>query len=522
VVTAARQPGASLSAAEGADMAGAHGGSSGDLARGAIGLREVLFQSITSMAPAGAVALSIAAGATYAGGALPLSVLLALVGCLLVASSIGQLAKHLPSAGSIYTYPAEAIHPALGFLVGWGYALVEALIGPLTTILFGYLFASVMQTEAHWPFTATWVIVMIVGALLIAVLNFRGVKLSARTGTILGTFEIVIFLALAVWLIIKAASGNTGNVFTLHFATIKGYHGFSGIVAGSIYTILAFIGFEASAPLAEEARNPRRTIGKAVMISCLVIGLFYVLTTYASDVFTGPNKYVAFGALGGGSPWIQLARDVWGVGWVVAFLAIWNSTFANGNAGTMAATRTWYAMSRIGVLPSPLARTHPQWKSPTVGVVVQLVITLAVGLPIGIHFGPVTAFIFLATILTGVMILVYMIFNLSCIMFYARRARSEFNWLLHAVIPVLGIVAFLPAWFTAMGIGGSVLKFVAPLSYPSSKTGLIITIWFVLGLAALTYLYLRHPERLPEMKRVFADDELTKAGQQPVASGEAA
>src|SRR5580698_6559968 len=146
-------------------MAGAHsGGGSRDLAKGAIGLREVLFQSITSMAPAGAVALSIAAGATYAGGALPLSLLFALVGCLLVASSIGQLAKHLPSAGSIYTYPSEAIHPSIGFLVGWGYALVEALIGPLTMILFGYLFSSVMQTEAHWPLTTTWVCFMIFGA----------------------------------------------------------------------------------------------------------------------------------------------------------------------------------------------------------------------------------------------------------------------------------------------------------------------------------------------------------------------
>jgi len=493
-------------------MAGAHGGRTGDLARGAIGLREVLFQSITSMAPAGAVALSIAAGATYAGGALPLSVLLALVGCLLVASSIGQLAKHLPSAGSIYTYPAEAIHPALCFLVGWGYALVEALIGPITMVLFGYLFASVMQTEAHWPFTTTWVCFMIFGALVIAVLNFRGVKLSARTGTVLGTFEILIFLALAIWLIVKAGSANTGNALTLHFATIKGYHGFSGVIAGSIYTILAFIGFEASAPLAEEARNPRRTIPIAVITSCLAIGLFYVLTTYAGDVFFGPTKYVAFGALGGGSPWIQLARDVWGIGWVIAFLAILNSTFANGNAGTLAATRTWFAMSRIGVLPSPLARTHPQWKSPSVGVLVQLVITLAVGIPLGVHFGPVTAFIFLATILTGVMILIYMIFNLSCLMFYARRARSEFNWLLHAVIPVLGIVAFLPAWFTAMGIGGSVLKFVAPLSYPSSETGLVISIWFLLGVVALIYLYARHPQRLPEMRRVFSDDELSPAG----------
>jgi amino acid transporter len=483
------------------------------LARGAIGLREVAFQSVTSMAPAGAVALSIAAGAAYAGGALPLAVLLALVACLLVASSIGQLAKHLPSAGSIYTYPAEAIHPALGFLVGWGYALVEALIGPITMILVGYLVGSVMHTEFNWPFTATWVIFMIVASVLIALMNYRGVQVSARAGTILGAFEILVFLALAVWLIVKAGPANTGAVFTLHFATVKGYTGFSGIAAGSVYTILAFIGFEASAPLAEEARNPRRTIQVAVVTSCLVIGLFYVFTTYAGDVFFGPHRYVAFGALGGGSPWIALARDVWGAGWVVAFFAILNSTFANGNAGTLATTRTWFAMSRIGLLPAPLARTHPRWRSPYVGVVVQLALTLAIGLPIGIHFGPTTAFVFLATIVTGIMIAVYMVFNASCLMFYLRRARSEFNWLLHLVIPVLGIAAFVPAWFTALGIGGSFLKFVTPLSYPSSEAGLAIGLWYLAGIVVLVYLHARHPERLPEMRRVFAEEPATEPGQ---------
>ncbi len=476
------------------------------LARGAIGLREVLFQSVTSMAPAGAVALSIAAGATYAGGALPLAVLLALIACLLVATSIGQLAKHLPSAGSIYTYPAEAIHPALGFLVGWGYALVEALLGPITMVLFGYLLGSIAHSEWGWPFTATWVIFMIVGAILVAALNYRGIQVSARAGTLLGLFEILVFVALAIWLIARAGNRNTFNVFTLHFATIKGYHGFSGIAAGSIYTILAFIGFEASAPLAEEAKDPKRTIQVAVVASCLVIGLFYVFTTYAGDVFTGPDKFVSFGSLGGGSPWIQLGRDAWGLGWVIAFLAILNSTFANGNAGTLATTRTWYAMARIGLLPSPLARLHPRWNSPSIGVVVQLVLTLAIGLPIGLHFGPTTAFVFLATILTGIMIAIYMVFNLSCLLYYLRRRRPEFNVGLHAVIPVLGIAAFIPAWLTALGIGSSFLKFVTPLSYPASETGLIIGIWFVIGLIVLAYLYARHPERLPEMKKVFSDD----------------
>jgi amino acid transporter len=151
-------------------------------------------------------------------------------------------------------------------------------------------------------------------------------------------------------------------------------------------------------------------------------------------------------------------------------------------------------------------------------VVLQLVLTLVIGLPVGLKYGPTTAFVLLATVLTGVMIAIYMVFNLSCIFFYLRRQRSEFNLLLHAVIPVLGIAAFIPAWLTALGIGSSFLKFVTPLSYPSSLTGPIIGIWFVIGLIVLAYLYARHPERLPEMKRVFADDAVP-APDAPVTSG---
>jgi len=83
------------------------------LRRDAIGLREVLFQSITLMAPGAAIAAAIPAGALYAGGTMPLSVLVALVACLL-ASCIGLLACELPSAGSLATYTARGLHPAWG------------------------------------------------------------------------------------------------------------------------------------------------------------------------------------------------------------------------------------------------------------------------------------------------------------------------------------------------------------------------------------------------------------------------
>src|SRR4029453_3270863 len=104
----------------------AQNGPSQRLAPEAIGLREVLFQSITHMAPAAAVAFSIIVGANFAAGALPLSVVRALVGCLLVAAvSIGQLARRLPSAGGFATYAARGLHPAVGYLVGWGFSFVE-------------------------------------------------------------------------------------------------------------------------------------------------------------------------------------------------------------------------------------------------------------------------------------------------------------------------------------------------------------------------------------------------------------
>src|SRR5438445_13485435 len=74
------------------------------LRRNAIGLPGVLFQSITTMAPAGAVAFSLGAAILYTGGALPLAVIFGLIVCTLIALSIVTLAKYLPSADGFVTY----------------------------------------------------------------------------------------------------------------------------------------------------------------------------------------------------------------------------------------------------------------------------------------------------------------------------------------------------------------------------------------------------------------------------------
>ena len=121
------------------------------LERNAVGLAPTLFQSITHMAPAAAVAFSIIVGAQYAGGSLPLAVLFALVACLLVAISIGQLARHLPSAGGLYTYSSRGLHPYVGFLVAWGFILAEPIVAPLLYLIFGNELAANLNSHFGWP-----------------------------------------------------------------------------------------------------------------------------------------------------------------------------------------------------------------------------------------------------------------------------------------------------------------------------------------------------------------------------------
>ena len=362
------------------------------LQRDAIGLGPVLFQSITHMAPAAAVAFSIIFAVTYAGGATPLAVVLALVACLLVAISIGQLARHLPSAGGLYTYSARGLHPAVGFFVAWGFMLAEPIVAPLLYLIFGNVISVFLTNHFSTP-TWLWAPFAAIAGIGTWVLVYRGVRISTRAGVVLGAFEIVVFLALAITLIVSAGSNNTLSVFS---PTTGNSHGLGSVFAGMVYTVLAFIGFEASVPLAEETKDPRRTLPRAVILSCVLIGVFYLICYYAAMVYFGPNVAAdptkGFFGFNGGDPWDGLAAKVWGPLSILVLLAIINSAFANSNAGANAATRVGFALGRVGILPRSFARVHPRFKTPYIAIHVQGALGIAIAIILGFVLnGPLNA-----------------------------------------------------------------------------------------------------------------------------------
>jgi amino acid transporter len=475
------------------------------LKRDAVGLREVLFQSMTDMAPGAAIAASIPAGVAFAGGALPLAVLLALVASLFTAWSISQLAKEIPAAGSLATYVARGIHPAVGFLVAWAYVMVGWLVAPLVLLQLGFTTAATLHTEFGWPADLWWPW-SILGILIVAAVGFFGIRASARLGTILGIFEIAVFAVMAVLLVIHAGEHNTLSVFTTKYTPEGQYHGMSGVIAGSVFTTLAFLGFESAAPLAEEARNPRRTVQLAVLLSTLIIGALYVFTTYAIDVAFGPAGFSNFTTGTGGASWEGVARELYGLFWVLVFFAIINSTLANSNAGVNVASRTAFAMGRVHAFPPLLARVSERHRSPVIAIATGSVISLAVMLGLGFGYDPTTAFAMIGTALVILLVAVYLVVNLACIGYFARRGRG-FNPISHLLVPLIGIAAFLPAWLAGAGIKAPGLSFITPLTSPLSYMGPAAAIWMILGVLYLAYLYLRQPQRVVDVGLIHLDAE---------------
>jgi len=477
------------------------------LRRNAIGLREVLFQSITDMAPGAAIAASIPAGVLFAGGSLPLAVIFALVACLFCAWSIGLLAREMPAAGSLATYAARGIHPSVGFLVAWAYVLVGWLIPPLVLLQLGFTTDGTLHSEFHGYTANLWWVWSILGALIVLAAGYYGIRTSARMGTILGVFEIGVFFVLAVFLVVHAGSNNTLSVFTTKYTT-PGYHGISGVIAGSVFTILAFGGFEGAAPLAEETRDPRRNIRRAVLLSTLLIGGLYIFTTYAIDVAFGPAAFHTFTTGATSASWVGVARSLYGIFWFFVFLAIVNSTIANANAGVNVSSRTAYAMGRIRAFPAFLGHIDARHRSPIYSILAAFVITIAITLGLGLHFNPTEAFAMTGTGIVILLVAIYILMNVACIGYFARR-RTGFNVLSHLIIPLLGIAAFIPAWLSGVGI--KAFNFITPLSPPYSYMGPAVGVWMIIGLIYLIFLYARHKQRVTEVGMVHLDLEETEA-----------
>jgi amino acid transporter len=444
------------------------------LREGAIGLREVLFQAVSFMAPAGAVAFAIPQGAKYAGSALCLSVLLVLVPCIAVAISLGQLARQMPSAGAFYVFPARALHPAFGFFAAWAYTFVILAAPGGIALLF-----TMQVTGTFGSSPVVWAAGALLPLLLVYAFSVRGIRASAGAGTVVGFVEVIVVIGIAIVLLVQHRHALSVAPFRPSSSTA----GFGGIFAGAVYTTLAFSGFEGAVPLAEETNQPRETMQRAMLLSLALGAGIFLLATYAAAIAVG-SSFESFDISENGTAWVPLARTAWAPLGTVLVIVLFASMFGNQNAASNTLTRTWYAMGRDGHLPAALGRTHPSYQSPYVAASAQLMVSLAF-VVLGATLG--SERVYTACTAAGMALLVctYIVANVSCAGFFARR--SDLRVWLHIGVPLLGVIALVPVLCAAFGVGASVLPFVSPLEGPAAYGAIIAGAWMVLGVVAYAW-----------------------------------
>ena len=235
----------------------------------------------------------------------------------------------------MYTYVARGLGSFAGWLMAWAFLLAEPVVPAALFAAFGLFGASLITTLTGFSNDLLWLPLAVLCGLIVWWLVYRGISISTRVGVALGLIEIGIFLRRLAAADHQRGDRNTASVF------IPGADGLKPALQGMVFCLLAFVGFEAAAPLAEETRDPKRTIRRAVLLSAVLIGLFYIVQHVRRDrvLRSGPDA-ADFLAFNDGDPWSGMANEVLPtLGGLLVTFAILNSCLANASAGANASTR---------------------------------------------------------------------------------------------------------------------------------------------------------------------------------------
>jgi APA family basic amino acid/polyamine antiporter len=435
----------------------------GELSR-SLGLWQLTAIGIGGIIGAGIFALAGVVANATAGPAVLISFLLAGVASAAAAFSYAEFAGLIPKAGSAYTYGYAVLGELVGWFIGWDllleYTAIVAVVAIGISGYFGFLMQQVGLALPAWMLGAPGSgaghrvdLFAVLLCLLIAYLLNRGIKTAARFETAVVGIKIAVVLLVVLVGFFYIKTSNYRPFFPF---------GVSGAFTGAATVFFAVFGYDALSTAAEESRDARKHMPKAIVYSLAISMVLYVL---ACLVLTGMQRYTdinpksgfssAFAAVG-----LSGVASVIAIGAIVGILTVM-FTFMLG------VTRVWFSMSRDGLLPKWFAVTHPQRKVPHR-------VTWIVGIASAVIAGflPIRQ----AAELTNIGIL--LAFVVVCIAVIVLRYRRPdlprtFRCPGMPIVPIIG-VAF-SVWL---------ITFLAPLTW------LRFAVWFVLGLIIyFTYSY---------------------------------
>lgn len=450
---------------------------------GHMGTVELVATVLAFSAPLAVVSGNIPIVIGFVGGFAPLLFVAATMLLLLLAAGMATMSRYTPNAGAFYTY----VTAGLGRVAGLGGAFVAILsYGTMGIATYAYLgsAATRLVTSLGGP-TVAWYVYALIGITACAFLGYRNIELSAKVLGVAMLFEIVCVLLFDLAVGVREGVGGLSSAFEGGSALNVGAAGAAGLIA-----VMSFLGFESTAIYRREVRDPDRTVPRAMYLSVLLIGGFYVLAAFmvtaaferqgAADDTTGMFEHLLGQYLG------SAVSDI-------ASVLLVTSVFAAQLAVQNMLSRYLYSLGRDGVLWSHLGAPHPRHRSPYIASIVVTVVFFLGLLPFLFStVEPMTLYARIVGIGSYAIFVLMLLAVIAIAVYFLRFPQPDASVWATTIAPVAAAIGLAGIVFMAT----TRFDLLAGVSGPASYT--LIAVPFVVLIAGMA-LALSYKRRKPDV-----------------------
>lgn len=407
-------------------------------------------------------------------GHLPVAYVITLSAVLFTALSYCRMTSALPLSGSAYSYVQKTFGGNLGFLVGWT-QLLDYLFLPIIN----YIAIGIFMHEA-FPSIPMGVIICAT-IFIVTSLNILGIKLVSSMNMLIILMQFV-FIGVFLYLCFQTSFSLDAEALLAPITFAQDQ--VSGLFAGAAVLCLAFLGFDAISTMAEETKDAKRALPRAIIYTVFIAGaLFIIISYFAHLIYPAwqdfiPNTDTAS---------LEVMKKVGGALMASSFITAYViGVFASAMTSQASIVRIFYAMGREGVLPkSVFAYIHPRLQTPVLSIIFVGITSL---------FALVLSLSMVASMISFGALIAFTFVNLTVIKHFiidSKEKHSAKKIFTCLVLPAIGVLLTLWLWTSLdkealtvgliwLGVGAVYLAFITrgfrktPPSISAEEVDLII------------------------------------------------
>jgi amino acid transporter len=430
------------------------------LKTGALGLVASIVIGVASTAPAYSLAATLGFIAELVGVQTPIVVVIAFIPILFTSIGYSELNKTDPDCGTTFTWAGRAFGPGAGWWGGWAIVAADVLVmASLAQVAGQYLFLLFNADGIGSNPASGWVLLVgIVWIIVMTVICYVGIEVSANFQKVLLSVEVVMLAVFSIVALVKVGGGSAPAAhITPAWSWFNPFDAsFASFVTGITFMLFIYWGWDSAVSVNEETTDPSRTPGRAAIVSTLLLLATYVLVTMAAQSFAGvgttghglgnPDNasdvisvlgHGVFGGSGLGSVFTHLL-----------LLMVLSSAAASTQTTILPTARTTLSMAVFKAIPARFATVHRRFRTPTTSTVVMGIVSIV--LYVAMNYMSKGQVISDAVTAIGVYIAFYYgLTGFACTWHYRRTLTgSARDLLMQGILPTLGglLLWFAGGW----------------------------------------------------------------------------